>query len=191
MRPIIVALTGLSAVALPAQAEVLDEVRFGVSQHNICVIDCNNADKEDGPNINGEIVFNSPDFLSFVWSPRPYLMASVNTAGKTSFGGVGIEWEVPLGEKWSLEPGVGYVLHDGTTKNPYANGDPLGDAFTQENVLLGSEDLFRTNLALNYNIDDTWGLQLMYEHLSHGQILGDGRNQGLDNLGIRVRYSFD
>ncbi len=31
----------------------------------------------------------------------------------------------------------------------------------------------------------------MYEHLSHGQILGDGRNQGLDNIGLRVSYSFD
>lgn len=191
MRPTFAGLVSLTALALPAQAELLDEMRFGVTQHNIRVIDGDNANKEDGPNINAELVFNSPEFLEIVWSPRPYVMGSVNTAGKTSFGGVGIQWDVPFGEKWSFEPGVGYVLHDGTTNNPYANGDPLGDAFTEENVLLGSKDLFRTNFSLNYDVNDTWGLQLMYEHLSHGQILGNGRNQGLDNLGVRVRYSFD
>jgi lipid A 3-O-deacylase len=31
---------------------------------------------------------------------------------------------------------------------------------------------------------------LIYEHLSHGQILGNGRNQGLDTLGLRVAYRF-
>jgi lipid A 3-O-deacylase len=28
----------------------------------------------------------------------------------------------------------------------------------------------------------------MFEHLSHGQILGKGRNQGIDNVGVRVIY---
>ena len=31
----------------------------------------------------------------------------------------------------------------------------------------------------------------MYEHLSHGQVLGNGRNQGIDNIGLRVSYTFD
>ena len=29
-----------------ASADILDEVRVGVMQHNVCVTDCNNADKE-------------------------------------------------------------------------------------------------------------------------------------------------
>ena len=184
----IILLTGL--VAPVASAELLSEVRFGVTQHNICVQDCDNADKEDGPNINGEIVFNSPDFMSILWSPRPYVMGSANTAGKTSFGGFGFHWNWDFAEGWSLEPGVGYVVHDGSLKSPFPQGDPRGDAFTEENVLLGSSDLFRTSLSLNRDLSDTWGVQIMYEHLSHGQILGDGRNQGLDNLGVRVMYKF-
>ena len=171
-----------------AQAQPVDEVRAGIAQHNICVLDCDNADKEDGPNITGEIVFNSPDFARILFSPRPFVTASYNTAGKTSYGGVGLMWNWDFAEGWSLEPSLGYVLHDGATESPFPQGDPRSDAFSEENVLLGSDDLFRTGLALNRAMGEDWGLQLQYDHLSHGQILGNGRNQGLDNLGVRVYW---
>lgn len=174
-----------------ASAGIVEEARIGVTQHNICVIDCDNADKEDGPNVSGELVFATPGFLEWALSPRPYAVASINTAGNTSFGGVGLQWDFGLTENLSIEPGIGYVLHDGATSNPYPNGDPRALTFSNENVLLGSEDLFRTSLSLNYDFGPKWGAQLMYEHLSHGQILGDGRNQGMDNLGVRLIYKFD
>ena len=56
---------------------------------------------------------------------------------------------------------------------------------------MGSDDLFRTSLALTYDFNEDWAAQLMYEHYSHGQILGNGRNQGMDNIGIRIAYTFD
>ncbi|MBR9834931.1 MAG: acyloxyacyl hydrolase [Alphaproteobacteria bacterium] len=181
----------LAALAsLPAQAQLIDEVRFGIAQHNICVLDCDNADKEDGPNITGELVFDSPDFLGIILSPRPYVTGSVNTAGNTSYGGVGLLWNWDFSEGWSFEPSLGYVIHDGALGSPYPQGSPEGDAFSQVHVLLGSEDLFRTGLALNRDFGERWGLQLQYDHLSHGQILGNGRNQGLDNIGLRVYYRF-
>ena len=174
-----------------AQAGVVDELRLGVTQHNICVIDCKNADKEDGPNISAEAVFDTPDFLSWAFDPRPYLNASINTAGNTSFYGGGLQWSFGLGDNFAIEPGLGYFLHDGETSNPFANGTPESAAFAEENVLLGSEDLFRTSLALSWYISDAWGAQIMYEHYSHGQILGNGRNQGLDNIGVRLMWKFD
>jgi lipid A 3-O-deacylase len=191
MRRLALSLSLAVLPALAAEAGALDEIRIGVVQHNMCVLDCDNADKEGGPNINGEIVFKSPDLLDFVWSPRPYIVASVNTAGDTSFGGAGLEWEWKLAEGWSFEPGFGYVIHDGELEFPYPQGDPRNDPISARKVFLGSRDLFRTNLSLNRDIGEKWGVQLMYEHLSHGQILGDGRNQGLDNVGVRVRYRFD
>lgn len=190
MKRVAILLSGAATLAVSAQAQVIEEVRIGVMQHNICVIDCNNADKEDGPNINGEIVFGSPDLFRYILSPRPYAVASYNTAGKTSYAGVGLAWNWQFAEGWSLEPGLGYVFHDGANESPFPQGDPRGDAFTQENVLLGSDDLFRTSLALNRDFGENWGGQLLYEHLSHGQILGNGRNQGLDNIGVRLYYRF-
>jgi lipid A 3-O-deacylase len=182
--------TAATTPALTANAQLVEEARIGVMQHNICVIDCKNADKEDGPNIEGEIVFASPDFLSIILAPRPYIVGSYNTAGDTNFGGVGLLWNWDFAQGWSLVPSLGYVLHDGANESPFPQGDPRSDAFSRENVYFGSDDLFRTGLALNRDFGPNWGLQLQYEHLSHGQILGNGRNQGIDNLGVRAYWRF-
>ncbi|MEL6568207.1 MAG: acyloxyacyl hydrolase [Pseudomonadota bacterium] len=189
MRLISLALCAASLPAM-AQAQLVEEVRAGVLQHNICVSDCKNANKEDGPTVEGELVFASPDVFRYILSPRPYAIASINTAGDTSYGGVGLVWNFDLAEKWSLEPSLGYVIHDGANESPFPQGSPESEAFAEENVFLGSDDLFRTGLALNRDFGENWGGQLIYEHLSHGQILGDGRNQGLDSAGVRVYYKF-
>ncbi|WP_300377857.1 acyloxyacyl hydrolase [Henriciella sp.] len=178
------------AVAPGAHAQLVEEARLGIMQHNICVIDCKNADKEDGPTVEGELVFASPDFFRYILSPRPYALASINTAGDTSYGAIGLVWNWDFARNWSLEPSLGYAIHDGAVASPFPQGSPESNAFSQENVLYGSEDLFRTGLAVNRDIGENWGLQLQYEHLSHGQILGDGRNQGVDSIGLRAYWEF-
>lgn len=180
-----IALTGA------ASAEIFDEARLGLTQHNICVTNCDNANKEDGPNLNGEIVFKSPDFLDVLFEPRPFIVASVNLSGDTSFGGFGLLWNWDFAEGWSLEPGLGYVIHDGELEPPFPQGDVRNLPFDETTVYFGSEDLFRTSLALNRDFGERWGAQILYEHLSHGQILGNGRNQGLDTIGVRVFWRFD
>ncbi|WP_291198458.1 acyloxyacyl hydrolase [Hyphomonas sp.] len=185
----LLALLALAAVpAATASAQLVEEVRVGLTQHNICVLDCDNAHKEQGPNVSGEIVFASPDVLDVIGSPRPYVMASVNLGGDTSFGSAGLHWNWDFADGWSFEPGIGYVIHDGELSFPFPQGDPRNDVISESKVFLGSRDLFRTSLALNRDLGDKWGAQLMFEHLSHGQILGKGRNQGIDNVGVRVIY---
>ena len=174
--------------AMAARAGPVDEVRLGVVQHNVCIASCDNANKEDGPSISGEVVLNSPDFLNIIGNPRPYVMGSVNTAGDTNFGGACLHWNWDFAQGWSLEPGFGYVIHYGELNFPFPQGDPRNDPISAETVFFGSRDLFRTSLALNRDLSDRWGAQLMFEHLSHGQILGSGRNQGTDNVGVRVYY---
>lgn len=192
MKPSQFALAGLvlAATVAPAEAQFIEEARIGVLAHNICVIDCKNANKEDGPTVEGELVLASPGVLQFLFAPRPYLLASVNVSGDTSYGGAGLLWNWDFAEGWSLEPGVGYVIHDGATESPFPQGSPESEAFARENVLLGSDDLFRTSLAINRDLGANWGLQVQYEHLSHGQILGDGRNQGMDSIGLRAYWRF-
>jgi lipid A 3-O-deacylase len=185
-----IAAFGAALALAPAAHAGVDEVHVGVMAHNICVINCDNADKEDGPNVEFQVSFDSPGFLSWAGSPQPYIMASVNTSGATSFGGAGLEWRWNFADGWALEPGLGLVVHDGATDNPYANGTPEAEEFNDENVLLGSETLFRTSLGLTRDFEGPWEIQLFYEHLSHGQILASGRNQGLDEAGIRLGYQF-
>jgi len=185
-------LLAVATATLPAaaHAQFVEEARIGVFQHNICVNDCKNADKEDGPNVEAEIVFASPGFLKFAFSPRPFAVASINTAGNTSYGGAGLGWQFAFAGKWHVEPALAYVIHDGAVASPFPQGDPRSDAFSEENVLFGSEDLFRTSLSVGRDFGDNWGAQITYEHLSHGQILGDGRNQGIDNIGARLFWRF-
>ena len=191
MKHMIAALSAALALAPAASADVLESIRLGVMDHNIEVIDDKNANKESGVNISGQINFNSPRFLGVILSPRPYVMGSVNTDGNTSYGGVGLEWDWEFLEGWHLEPGFGYVIHDGELEVPFAPGDPRRQPFLDENVLLGSEDLFRTSISLTLDLSERWAVQAIYEHLSHGQVLGSGRNQGLDALGVRVVWRFD
>ena len=181
---------GLLPIVQTADAQLVEEVRAGVMRHNICVIDCKNANKEDGPTLEGEVVFASPDFLSIILGPRPYALASINVAGDTSYGAVGLMWNWDFAEGWSLEPSLGYAIHDGAVESPFPQGSPESNAFSQENVLYGSDDLFRTGLAVNRDFGERWGLQVQYEHLSHGQIIGNGRNQGVDSIGLRAYWRF-
>jgi len=179
---------GAALLGAPAAHAGIDEIHVGVMQHNICVINCKNADKEDGPNIELQLSFDSPSFLSWAGSPQPYVMVSANTAGDTSFGGVGLEWRWDFAENWAIEPGIGYVIHDGEIENPYPSGSPQAAAFAAEHVQYGSRDLFRTSIGITRDFEGPWEGQLFYEHLSHGQILGTGRNQGVDQIGIRFGY---
>jgi lipid A 3-O-deacylase len=181
---------GAAMAVAPLAAANIDEVHVGVMAHNICVTDCKNADKEDGPNVDFQLSFESPDFLHWMGAPQPYIVGSLNVAGDTSFGGVGLEWRWDFADKWALEPGVGYVVHDGAINNPFANGTPEAAQFTDENVLLGSKDLFRTSLGITRDFEGPWEMQIQFEHLSHGQILGEGRNQGMDQIGVRFGYQF-
>lgn len=185
-----IAAFGLMMAAAPQAHAGINEVHFGVMAHNICVTDCKNADKENGPNVEFQVSFDSPGFLSWAGSPQPYAMASINTAGDTSFGGVGLEWRWDFADGWALEPGVGYVVHDGELENKFPGGSPQAAAFANEHLLLGSRDLFRTSLGLTRDFEGPLEAQLFFEHLSHGQIIGTGHNQGVDQLGIRIGYQF-
>lgn len=179
-----------AGLALSAPAQALDSVHLGVMAHNVCIQNCDSAGREDGPNIELQASWDSPEFLGFLFSPRPYALASVNVAGDTSFFGGGLEWRWAFADGWSLDPGLGYVVHDGATELPYPAGTPEAAAFTEENVLLGSEDLWRLSIGVTRDLPGPWEAQFMVLHVSHGQILGSGRNQGLDQVGVRLGYKF-
>lgn len=180
----------LGTVMLAGTAHAgVDQINVGVLAHNIRVIDGKNANKEDGPALEFQINFDSPGFLHWAGSPEPYLVASVNLSGDTSFGGGGLEWRWEFADGWAITPGLGYVIHDGELENPFPPG-PASIAFANQHVLLGSRDLFRTSIGLEREFGPNWSGQLFFSHLSHGQILGDGRNQGLDQAGVRIGYHF-
>jgi len=175
-------------MAAPACAEI-DEFRIGVT-HNFNVEHDQLADGREGDSVQGELVWSSPELFGIIGSPRPYVVGSLNTEGKTSFVGAGVLWRWNFARHWAFEPGIGFIVHNGELDNPFPDGSPQAAQFQSEHQLLGSQDLFRVTLALERSFGEHSALQLYYEHASHGQVLDRGRNQGLNNIGLRYVWRF-
>lgn len=185
------AFSALAMAAAPASAGMVESVQVGVLQHNAEVLTRKVAGREDGVNIEAQFNLDPLESLALIGAPSPFAIASVNTEGDTSFAGVGLKWSWRLAEAWALEPELGYVIHDGELANPFPNGDPRATQFSDENLLFGSRDLFRVAFGLSRDVGEARYATLFYNHLSHGQILGNGRNQGVDQLGVRVGFRFE
>lgn len=184
-----VCLALLIGLATTARADV-DELRVGVA-HNINIFHRSLEDGREGNDVQGELVFSAPQILNVIGAPRPYLVGSLNTEGKTSFAGGGVLWRWNWGHHWAFEPGFGYIVNNGEIDNPFPAGSPEAARFQSEHQLLGSHDLFRVTFAVEHSFGEHSALQLYYEHMSHGQILARGRNQGLNDIGLRYVWRFN
>ncbi|MBL1431371.1 MAG: acyloxyacyl hydrolase [Robiginitomaculum sp.] len=180
-------LLGLFSGSALAQVE---EIRFAVLDHDVNVTGNGAGGKEGGVNIAGEVVFASPQFLTWAYSPRPFVNLSINTDGLTNFGGAGLAWQTDIGSKYFAEFDFGIVYHDGITSLPTNPSDPVRIRLDATRVILGSDLLFRSVFGFGVHVNDQWDASIVFEHLSHGQILGKGRNEGLDNIGIRLSRKF-
>lgn len=212
----LLAAAAIFAVTTPASAQVA-EIRLGANFHDIDWTGAGSGtDKERSGAINGEIVFEEPEFLKWALSPQPYLGGAINLDGETSYGGAGLLWRQTFAEKFYADFSLGLVVHDGTIQ---ADASPLVQSvidnasvetgFTAEQraqfatelaefrnrqqteIDFGSRVLFRQQIALGYRWTENWSTHVFVEHLSHGNILVSGRpNEGLDTLGARASYHF-
>ncbi len=173
-----------------ARAAGLEEVRLNVLVHDVNLTGNGAGGKEGGADIQGELVFTSPGFLAWVGKPRPYLHGSVNTAGETNFGGAGLSWMQDFSPVFYGEFQFGLEIHDGIVNLPPNPGDPKRIRLDATRVILGSRVLFRPTFVLGVHLSDRLDAAFVFEHMSHGQILARGRNEGLDNLGLRLAYKF-
>ena len=72
------ALTLTSAASAQSPGFGIEEIRLGIAAHDLT------DHTEDGPQIVGDVLFSSPDFLEPVWSPRPFVSANISTQGYTN-----------------------------------------------------------------------------------------------------------
>ncbi len=175
----------LGLMAAPAHAQLVEEIRVGVVAHD--VVD----HAEDGPQISVEALFASPDFLDVIFSPRPYLYGSFNTQGYTNLGAAGLNWSFDPVDRLRLEGAFGISYNDGVIDVvDLPPDDPYRIETAATRALLGSKWLFHSRLGADYALTDQWAVGVYYEHFSHGQILASGRNQALDEVGVRIGYRF-
>ena len=153
---------------------ILSEARIGVLVHDEGPFSRN---KESGFDSNIEFLFISPDFLKPIWSPRPHVGATINSAGNTSQGYLGATWEWDLWQDVFFDFSLGGVFHTGEKET----SDP-------EKKSLGCSILFRESLDLGYRITGPHSVMFHFDHISNAKLCST--NEGLETFGIRYGYRF-
>ncbi len=183
------------ALNTPAKAQI-SELRFGVTEFDERTIKLGwgaGGGRENSIGINGEIIFDEPEFLKWALAPQPYIGGMVNLDGKTSYGGAGLLWRHNFSNKVYGDIALGVVLHDGTKK--VFTADNLRESGfdellrrSQEEISYGERYLFRPAVTLGYRVSDKWAGEIFFEHLSNAYT--GNVNEGVDSIGFRAARRF-
>ncbi|MEZ5742203.1 MAG: acyloxyacyl hydrolase [Sphingomonadaceae bacterium] len=173
--PLAAASLAFAMLATPAAAQ---EVFAGVYDHGVDT-PFTLKTGEGGADIAAGYRFAPVEALGAIGKPEPYLVASVNTTGDTSFAAVGLSWTIGKGPVY-LRPGIGLAIHDG----PSRRFNPV----TGRETDLGSRVLFEPEIGLGYRINERLSAEAHWMHVSHAQLLNSGQNPGLDMIGLRLNY---
>jgi hypothetical protein len=191
-----------AAVAFAAPA-FAGEAFVGAYKHDVTfvgnAVGLGAAGREDGVDVHLGYRTNKIESLRWLGKPQVHAMLSVNSENTSNFVAAGFDWRIELGKPggFYLRPGMGLAYTDGKTQLPPANAPGISDEERARRTKLyytridfGSKVLFEPELALGYDINDSWSAELSYVHLSNGQIFHQGKNQGLDDAGVRLVYKF-
>jgi len=157
------------------ESGILSEVRVGALRHDASIYSTQEEDSDIDANV--ELLFTSPDFLRYIWSPRPHVGVTGNFGGETSQAYLGLTWDIDLFAGIFIELGIGASVHNGELDT----GDPY-----RKN--LGCRWLFRESGSLGYRISERHNISVMLDHLSNAELCD--RNDGIDSMGLRWGYRF-
>lgn len=202
MKTAMFAAAAVAALACAAPA-MADEVFVGVYKHDVTFIGeavgLGAAGREDGVDIHLGYRTERIESLTWLGKPQVHAMISINSENTSNFVAAGFNWKIDLGQPggFYLRPGMGLAYTDGKAGLPPANAPNLTPEERARRTKLyytridfGSKVLFEPELALGYQVNDRVSVELSYTHLSNGQIFHQGKNQGLDDAGVRLVYAF-
>jgi lipid A 3-O-deacylase len=153
---------------------IISELRAGWVENDAGIF---SNKKEKGSDVNAEVLFTSPDFLSAIWSPRPHLGTSINTAGQTSQVYGGLTWTYNFTDHVFGDFSFGPSLNNGAL-----------DKRDPDRKALGSHILFRESLSVGWRFDAVNSLSIMLDHISNGGLAR--YNGGMETLGLRYGFHF-
>ncbi len=139
------------------------------------------------------------DALKYFFKPAVHGMIGANTNVSSDFVAVGFDWPIAIlhSAKFYIRPGIGlaYTTGKADVGSAFAPGLSAQERDRRAHIAatridFGSSVLFEPELALGYRLSDKWRIEASYVHLSNGQILHQGKNQGLDDVGLRLGYRF-
>ena len=195
------AAAALAALLLGPASAGAAEVYGGVFKHDVTAlgnfVGLGAAGREHGVDFHLGVRSDRLDSLSVLGRPQAHALISINSHNTSNFVAAGLNWAIPIGQRVYLRPGFGLAYTDGAAGLPPANAPNLTPAERERRTRLyftridfGSKVLFQPELALGVRLDDRWAVEASYVHLSNGQIFHRGKNQGLDDAGVRLVYSF-
>lgn len=161
--------------------KIIDELKIGLLFHDVGFL---GHHKENGMDANAELLFTSPNFLKWAWSPRPHVGVDVNSDGNTSQLYGGLTWGgVFYKPGWNRFDGffaylsLGGAVHDGRL-------DSSDTSFKQ----YGSRILFRESGEIGYQFTDVVSVSGLIDHISNARLAN--HNEGLTNIGLRFGFKF-
>lgn len=187
----------LLTAAAPAGAA---ELILGAYGHDVSfigkLVGSGSADREGGADIELGVRSDRIGALRLIGAPQAHAFVSVNTDNTSNFVAAGLSWPIRLGERFYVRPGLGLAYTDGKAGLPPVNAPGLTPQEIQRRLHLyetridfGSQTLFEPELNLGMHLSDRWSAELSWVHISNGQIFHHGKNQGLDDAGLRVIYA--
>ena len=170
------ALGVLASAALPAAAHA-QEVFAGVYKHAVDT-PFSLYTGEGGADIELGYRFAPIRALKAVGSPSPYVIASLNTAGDTSFAGAGMSWRFGIAGPVYVRPGLGLIVNT-APRFRY-------DAARGQETDLGSRVLFEPELGLGYRLAPRTAIEASWTHISGARLFNAQQNPGIDMWGARI-----
>ncbi|MBN9318608.1 MAG: acyloxyacyl hydrolase [Caulobacterales bacterium 68-7] len=202
MKKALFAAVALAAASISGAASA-GEVFVAALKHDVTFIGdtlgVGTAGREGGVDLQLGVRSERIDALSAIGRPSVHALVSFNTDDTSNFVAAGFNWPLDIGGEggFYIRPGLGLAYTDGETDLPPVNAPGISQAEVQRRLTLyntridfGSKVLFEPEFSLGYKLTGATSVELTYMHLSNGQIFHKGKNQGLDDVGLRVNVKF-
>lgn len=185
------ALLGAACLALASPAGA-SEVFGGLYGHAL-----NRKQPEGGLDILAGVRTDRIQSLPWLLNPSFHLMGAYSTEVDSHFVAAGFNWPFNLGPggRFYIRPGIGLAVTTGVTGigNAYEPGLSAAERarrlqLAATRIDYGSSVLFEPELGIGYRFNDRLSVEAAYLHLSNGEIFHRGKNQGQDDLGVRLNY---
>jgi hypothetical protein len=189
----------LSLSLAPLSSARSAELLVGAFAHDVTfigdLIGVGAAGREGGTDLQIGIRSDPLEGLSLIGRPQAHGLLSINTNGTSNFLAAGVSWPILLPGQFYVRPGLGLAYTDGEAGLPAVNAPGLAPSEIQRRLKLynsridfGSQLLFQPELSIGRVLSPRWSIELTYLHLSNGQVFAQGKNQGLDDAGLRLIY---
>ena len=155
------------------------------------------AGREDGVDLHLGVRSDRIEAFEIIGRPQAHAFVSINSEGTSNFVAAGLSWPIDVTDRAYVRPGLGLAYTDGKVDLPRFNEPGLPPAEIARRLKLyntridfGSHVLFQPEIAIGFRLSERVSAELSWVHISNGNILGSGKNQGMDDAGVRLIYAF-